>query len=246
MSRYLVQATWDDCAHLTQEAKDDLWQSIPRYQRDARSKGIPVLGAGAIYGVPEADIVIDDIPIPEHWPRCFGMDVAWSKTAVAWLALNRETDCLYLYAEHYRGEAEPVIHAEAIKARGAWIKGAIDPSARGRSQVDGRQLLQMYQDLGLNVIEADNTVESGIYEILTRMTTGRFKAFRSCQNFLGEFRLYRRDEKGKVVKERDHLCDSLRYAHSRLHEILSTQPVKREKRESAFMTASALSTGWMG
>lgn len=31
-------------------------------------------------------------------------------------ALDRATDTLYLYHEHYRSQAEPVVHAEAIRA----------------------------------------------------------------------------------------------------------------------------------
>src|SRR4030095_5346279 len=131
--------------------------------------------------------------------------------------LDRSVDCLYLYAEHYRSEAEPVIHAEAIKARGAWIPGAIDPSARGRGQADGAQLIQMYRDLGLDLVDADNAVESGIYRLWTRMSTGRLKVFRSLQNWLAEFRLYRRDEKGRVVKQNDHGLDAARYLESRVH-----------------------------
>src|SRR4030095_4531966 len=247
MSRYLIQADWDSVPHLSQQAKDELWAALPPYQRDARSKGIPVLGAGAIYPISEAELVIDDIPTPDHSPRCYGFGVGWNRSAAAFLCLSRDTDTLFLYAEHYRGEAEPVIHAQAIKARGAWLKGAIDPASRGRGQTDGRALIQMYRDLGLDLIEADATVETGLYELLTRMSGGRFKVFRSCQNWLSEFRMYRRDEKGRVVKSFDHLMDATRYGHSRLHEILSTQPVKQEKkRESAYMTSAALSTGWMG
>jgi hypothetical protein len=35
--------------------------------------------------------------------------------------------------------------------------------------------------------------------------------FRTLQNWLSEYRLYRRDEKGRVVKDRDHLMDATRY-----------------------------------
>jgi hypothetical protein len=31
------------------------------------------------------------------------------------------------------------------------------------------------------------------------------------QNWLSEFRIYRRDEKGKIVKQNDHLMDATRY-----------------------------------
>ena len=47
-SKFLIQATWDDAPHLTKEQKDKLWAALPPHQRDARSKGVPQLGAGAI------------------------------------------------------------------------------------------------------------------------------------------------------------------------------------------------------
>lgn len=47
----------------------ELWDSIPPYQRKARTKGIPVLGAGLIYPVDEEDIKVRDFPIPDHWLR---------------------------------------------------------------------------------------------------------------------------------------------------------------------------------
>ena len=219
------------------------------YQRDARSKGIPSLGSGAIYPVAESDIVIADFELPAHWPRAYGLDVGWNRTAAIWCALNRDTDVLYLYAEHYRGEAEAVVHTAAIKSKGAWIPGAIDPAARGRSQVDGRQLIQMYRDLGLDLTEADNAVESGIYELMMRMTTGRLKVFKSLQNWLAEFRLYRRDEKGRICKEKDHLLDATRYVHSRLLDIAKPVPGPPRKPQTEYVTVGRggmSGTGWMG
>jgi Terminase RNaseH-like domain len=244
MSRFLVMADWDSVPHLSEEAKAEILQSIPPYQRDARTKGIPVLGSGAIFPVSESDLIVDEFPIPDHWPRCFGMDVGWRVTACMHMCLNRDTDTLYFYSEYYRGEAEPVVHAAAIKAKGAWIKGAIDPAARGRGQIDGRNLLSMYQDLGLNLVAAENAVESGIYELLTRMSTGRLKVFKSCQNWLREFRLYRRDEKGRVVKDNDHLQDSCRYGHSRLQDILSTKP-QPPRVQTIYVSPGSQNTGWM-
>lgn len=244
MSKFLVQASWSDIPHLTEAAKKELWDSLPPYQRDARTKGIPVLGSGAIYPVPESDLVIDPFEIPNHWPRCYGLDVGWRMTSAIFLTLNRDTDVLYFYDEYYRGEAEPVIHATAIQSRGKWIRGAIDPAARGRGQTDGRALISMYRDLGLDLTEADNSVETGIYELLTRMNTGRLKVFRSLQNWLREFRLYRRDEKGRIVKENDHGLDAGRYGHSRLQDILGTQP-QPPKKQTVYMTPGSHSTGWM-
>ena len=118
MSKLVVSATWDDVPHLTSEQKAELWQSIPPYQRDARAKGIPQLGSGAIWPVPESEIAVDPFELPPHWPRGYGLDVGWNRTAAVWGAHDRDTDTVWLWSEHYRGQAEPSVHAAAIRARG--------------------------------------------------------------------------------------------------------------------------------
>jgi hypothetical protein len=243
MSKFVVMATWDDVPHLSESAKKELWDSIPPFQRDARSKGIPQLGAGAIYPVPESDIVVPDMPIPDHWPRAYGMDVGWNRTAVVWGALDRETDILYLTSEHYQGEQQPVMHAHTIKTRGEWVPGVIDPASRGRSQADGNQLVQTYMDLGLDLQHAFNGVESGIYEVWQRMATGRLKVFKSLSNWLFEFRLYRRDEKGRIVKTNDHAMDATRYLVMSGIERMKTKPVPKKPQTHGY---SGGQTGWMG
>lgn len=207
----IVQCTWDDVPHLDAAAKAKLLARYPAYQRDARSKGIPQLGAGAIYPVPESEILVDPFELPEHWPRAYALDVGWNRTAALWCAWDGDSDTMYLYSEHYRGQAEPSVHANAIRARGEWIPGVVDPAARGRSQADGQQLLQLYRDLGLELTEAENGVEAGIYSVFERLSAGRIKVFRTLQNWLSEYRLYRRDEKGRIVKINDHLMDATRY-----------------------------------
>lgn len=211
IGRAVVQCGWDDVPHLSAEAKAKLLSRLMPHQRDARTKGIPALGSGAIYPVPESDIVVTDFALPDFWPRAYGMDVGWNRTAVAWGAIDRDSDIVYLYSGHYRGQAEPSIHAAAVKARGDWIPGAIDPASRGRSQKDGEQLLQSYQDLGLDLTAADNGVESGLYDVWERMSSGRLKVFESMGDWLDEYRIYRRDDKGHIVKQNDHLMDATRY-----------------------------------
>ncbi len=210
-SKYLLMATWDDVPHISKKQADDLYKTLPPHQRDARSKGIPQLGSGAIFPIPETEITVDDFEIPEHWPKLYGLDVGWNNTAAVWGALDRETGTIYIYSVYKKGKAEPVIHTEAIKARGDWIKGKIDPASRGRSQHDGLQLMQSYLDLGLNLTTAKNAVEAGLFECWTGLSTGKIKVFKSCSLFFEEYRLYRRDTKGKVIKVLDHIMDAFRY-----------------------------------
>lgn len=233
-SRYTVTCGWNDVPHLDDKTKRELLESTMPYLRDARSKGIPSLGSGAIYPVPVSEITVDPFRIPDHWKRGYGLDVGWKRTAAIWLAEDPADGTRYAYAEYYRGETIPGIHAEAIRLRGAWITGAIDPASRGRGQDDGQRLFEQYDALGLNLVPADNAVDAGIYKIWSRLETGRFKVFSTMQNWLAEYRLYRRDEKGRIVKENDHAMDATRYANSTFDAIARVRPA-----ETAFMQASA-------
>jgi hypothetical protein len=245
MSKLVVSCTWDEVPHLTKKQKKDLWGSIPPYQREARSKGVPTLGIGAIYPVPEDDIITDDFAIPSHFDRAYGMDVGWKRTAGIWAARDREAGIIYLTSEHYRGQAEPSVHAEGFKARGLWIPGVIDPAARGRSQIDGQRLLDIYRELGLNLETADNSREAGIQKVWELLSSGRLKVFRSLKNWLAEYRIYRRDENGQIVKDDDHLMDATRYLIMSGLERMKVKPVEKEARAGSRHGAGRGRGGWM-
>lgn len=227
-SRYTVSASWDDVPHLDEKTKAELLASTPPHLRDARAKGIPALGAGAIYPVPLSEVEVKPFAIPAYWPRGYALDVGWNCTAALWGAMNPADDTLYLYAEHKRGQEVPVVHAEAIKARGKWIKGAIDPAARGRAQNDGTKLIETYRALELHLVEANNAVEAGIYEVWQRLVTGRLKIFTTLMNLKAEYQIYRRDEHGKIVKAHDHLMDGMRYLVNTWQQIASVQMPDRK------------------
>ena len=245
MSKYVVTATWDDVPHLTPEAREELYKSIPPYQRDARTKGIPQLGSGAIYQISESDISVKPFDIPDHWPRAFGLDVGWNRTAAIWGARDNQSGVIYLYSEHYRSHDEPTVHVEAIKSRGVWIPGVIDPASRGRSQKDGIQLLQIYRELGLDINTAINAVEAGIYAVWQLLCAGKLKAFSSLSNWYSEFRMYQRDEDGRVVKEHDHLMDAMRYLVMSGRDAMRTKPKPEGPAKVSYVVPGQQSQSWM-
>ena len=179
-----------------------------------------------IYSIPDHDIVVKDQPIPDHWRRAYGLDIRWNTVAAIWGALDPGTDVLYLYGEHW-GEADPAIHAAAVQAHGDWIPGVIDPSANGRDPTDGERLIQIYRKHGLHLQAVDSQIESGILEVCQRMSSGRLKVFASLVKYLEERRVYRHDERGQVVKERDHLQDALRCLVAGI-SLMRTKKVKRD------------------
>lgn len=241
--KFLVGATWDDVPHLTQRDKDELKATIPPYQLDARSKGLPAIGSGVIYPVNEDDLLVQDFEIPQYWPRAFSLDVGWNCTSALWGAHDRQNDILYLYGEYKRGQAEPEVHAKAIKVRGSWIPGVVDPASVGSNQKDGTKLMDEYIDLGLDLSAADNSVEAGLFEGYKRMTSGRLKVFRSLTQWLEEFRIYRRDKKGKVVKENDHLMDNTRYLVMSGLQVAKIQPIGYHRNMSVTKMMNSISLG---
>jgi hypothetical protein len=76
---------------------------------------------------------------------------------------------IYLYSE-YRGEADPAIHAAAIRSHSDWIPGLIDPAANGRNQADGEKVIQAYRKHGLKLVAIESPLESGILDVAQRMS----------------------------------------------------------------------------
>ncbi len=226
-SRWIETAGWDDVPHLPAKWKAEELAETPVHLRDARSKGIPSLGSGAIYPFLPETFVIPPFQIPPYFRRGYGMDVGWKVTAAMFGAYDQDQDILYFIGEHYRSEAEAPVHAAAIKARASnWMPGFIDPASQGSSQVDGRKLIDLYKEAGLKLSFADNAVEAGIMEIHQRLGTGRLKVFSTCVKWLDEFLFYQRDEKGKIVKRDDHCQDAGRYLALKISSMI-VKPLPR-------------------
>jgi hypothetical protein len=56
----------------------------------------------------------------------------------------------------------------------------------------------------------NSPLEAGILTVWERMNSGRLKVFASLTQYLEERRLYRRDERDQIVKDRDNFQDAVR------------------------------------
>jgi hypothetical protein len=61
-------------------------------------------------------------------------------------------------------------------------------------------------------------------------------------NWLGEFRVYRRDEKGHIVKQNDHLMDATRYFIVSGRDRMTTKPAPEETDDEDYYGSH---DGWM-
>ena len=234
--RYVVNCGWDDVPHLSADVREKLMDSIEPHMVGARTRGEPVLGVGRIYPVDWQAVSCEPFPIPDHWPRCYALDTGWGMTAALWAAWDRDSDTVYVYAEYYRPESPPHVHAHSVGRRGIWIPGVFDPSARNRKPDDGRAILQDYIREGLDLAPADNAVESGIHKVVQRLSDGTLLFFAGLSSTKYEFVVYRRDKNSRVLKEDDHLMDCLRY-------IVSSGLARSASRAESMMQSSRWSTG---
>lgn len=238
VDRKVIQMTIEDAEHYSPEQRAKIVAAYPAHEREARAKGIPIMGSGKVFPVPEEDITCDPRPIPEHWVRIIGIDFGWDHPFGAVdLAWDRESDCIYVVKEYAKRESTPVIHAAAIKAWdvGLWAPVAWPHDGLNHEKGTGEALEAQYRAQGLKMLTeratfdettgvAANSVEAGLMDMLDRMQTGRWKVFSSCGSWLNEFRLFHRKD-GQVVKLKDDLISASRYAlMMKRHAITKPRP----------------------
>jgi len=218
-TRHLTMMTIDDALHFDAEQRQMMIDQYQPYEREARLRGIPMLGSGRVFPLAEEIVTVEPFQIPEYWPQIIGIDFGWDHpTAAANLAYDRDVDCLYVTREYRVSEEAPVVHAAAIKAWGSWIPVSWPHDGRRDMGYADQQIAQEYRDWGLRMHfehatfeNGSNSLEAGVTEMLDRMRTGRWKVFNTCTMWLDEFRVYHRKD-GKIVKEFDDLLSASRYA----------------------------------
>ncbi len=245
--RHVTTMTIDDAEHYSPEQRARIIASYPAHEREARTKGVPTLGSGRIFPVPEESIRCEPLAIPRHWPLIGGIDFGWDHpTAAAKLAWDRDADIVYVVAAYRVKEATPVIHAGALKSWGPTLPWAWPHDGLQHDKGSGLALAEQYRTQGLSMLpdratfpDGSNGVEAGLMEMLDRMQTGRLKVFAHLSDWFDEFRLYHRED-GKVVKEYDDLMSATRYALMMLRNAMpADRPTPRRSEHAG-------AGGWMG
>ena len=77
------------------------------------------------------------------------------------------------------------------------------------------------------------------------LSAGKLRVFASLSNWREEFRLYRRDANGRVVKEKDHLMDATRYLVMSGRDRMKTQPKPKAAEQSFSYVGQDAAGGWM-
>jgi len=219
--QYIQRATWDDALHLSEETKADLLAQYPEWQRDMRTKGLPLLGAGLIFDIGNDQIKCEPFECPEHWWVINGMDFGWDHPqAHVQLWWDKDADIIYVAQAWKKSKVTPSTVWGAIKSWAAKVPTAWPHDGLQSEKSSGEQQKAAYVDAGWNMLPehatwqgGGNGVEIGLVELYDRMANGKFKVFSHIAEWFDEKLNYHRDDNGKIVKIADDLLSATRYAY---------------------------------
>ena len=219
MTKHITRMEIDDAEHFTPEERQAIIDAIQSTSARRAPKVSRAWALVACSRSPRMQSSAIRCRSPNHWYQIIGVDFGWehpfAATRNAW---DKDNDVWYVCASYRESKTTPPIHYAAIMPWGDWIPCAWPHDGLQHDKGSGNELASHYKKLGLKMLDEHAThasggmgIEAGITEMLERMQTGRFKVFRGQEQWMEEFRYYRREE-GLIVKERDDLISSTRYA----------------------------------
>mgnify|MGYP003653351539 CR=1 FL=1 len=223
--QYLQTATWADAPHLSEEVKEEILAAYPAYQRDMRSKGIPLMGTGLIFEIDEDEIKCDPFDVPRHWFVINGMDFGWDHPqAHVQLVWDRDADMYYVINAYRKSKIQPFEAWHAVKPWAQNVPTAWPSDGLQTEKGSAKQQKDYYEEAGFRMMNEHAQWEdggvgvwAGIMEINNLMKTGRFKIVRTLFDLFEEIRQYHTKTTGdgrvEIVKIKDDLISAVRYGY---------------------------------
>lgn len=217
--RTSITMTIEDAEHIPPDEKARLIASWPAHEREARARGVPMLGSGRIFTAPEESILEEPIQqIPPFWVKIggldFGIDHPFGFVLILW---DKDADVVHVHHCYRVKDALPIQHADAIKRVAGEVPVAW-PNDGNIRRDDGKPMADHYKRHGVRMLPTHATwpdgsisTEAGVMEIDEREKSGRLKYANHLSDLLEERRLYHRKD-GQIVKVKDDLMSALRVA----------------------------------
>ena len=215
-----------EAKHISEARNEELAAGWSDAERETRLEGTPMLGSGPVYPIELLSGLIstfdpDALPSWARW--CVGIDfgIAGGFAAVL-IAWAHDTGDIWVIDSFQMQHSSALYHVQRIHSmtRGLRVPVSFPHDGHVRDLGSGLALAQQYKNFGANMMSThaknhgtnENKVEPGLQEIRELMFTGKLHIAGHNSELLEQLRMYHRDSDFRVVKERDHLCDALRYA----------------------------------
>ncbi len=234
---YVEQLTWDDVPHLTEFAKAEMLKKMSPLEIEARTKGIPVAGSGAVYPIAENAVACSPFVVPDDWPKTYAFDLSMKRSAVAFLTQDPRTLVYYIYDLIVADHSDFMSISNQIKQKGGdWMWGTCESK---NSNWESRQKYwQIYRDeyhLNLRPAnQAPGSVALGIAKVYNYLSSGKLKVFSNLKSWFSEKNLYHYEEKpdkdGKPIPHAyfNDLMDCTRYLMDTGMNLLRINPEHEE------------------
>ena len=216
--RVVVRMTIDDAAHYTEERKKQFLSGLLPHQIKARSQGIPLLGSGVIFELPQAAVAEPAIDrVPAYWKKIWGVDFGIGHPfAAALLLWDIDNDVIHVHHTVRMADAFPINHAAAMKPIGIEVPVAWPQDGAQREKSSGVALQLLYEKEGLKMLhehaqwpDGGNSTEAGIEEMREREKNGKLKYAAHLSELFDEREFYHRKD-GQIVKLRDDILSAIR------------------------------------
>ena len=216
--RVVVRMTINDAAPYTEDRKRQFLSGLLPHQIKARSEGIPLLGSGVIFELPQSAVAEPAIErVPSYWKKIWGIDFGIGHPfAAALLLWDTDNDIIHVHHTVRMPDAYPINHAAAMKPIGIEVPVAWPQDGTAREKSGGGALHLLYKKEGLNMLHehatwptGGNSTEAGIEEMREREMNGRLKYAAHLSELFEEREFYHRKD-GLIVKIRDDILSAVR------------------------------------
>jgi phage terminase large subunit-like protein len=236
--KYMQTATWDDAPHLSEQQKTQILAAYPLYQRDMRSRGAPLMGAGLIFEHAQKAITCPRFNIPDHFYLINGMDFGWDHPqAHVQLAIDPDSATVYVVQAWKKAKVQPWEAWQSVKSWAIDVPTAWPHDGLQHEKGSAKQQKDYYEEAGWEMLDDHSTwkdggygVEAGLMELNNLMAVGKFRVFDDLVDMIEEVREYHRKAMpsglSQIVKVKDDLIDAVRGAYMmaryavRKHDIL--------------------------
>lgn len=222
---YMQMVAWDQCPHMTPEKQEKFLSKFPAYQRDMRSKGVPLMGSGLIFEVDIDTLKIAPFRPPEYWFIINGIDFGWDHPqAHIQLLWDRDADMYYVCNAWKASKKQPYEAWHIVKPWAENVPTAWPGDGLQTEKGSGKTQMSYYADEGWKMLggpaqweDGGTSVWIGITQLQEAMENGRLKIFSNLFELFEEIQQYhtKTTDSGKIeiVKLRDDLVDAMRYAY---------------------------------
>jgi phage terminase large subunit-like protein len=224
--RVPFRITSAEAKHITVERREELAGEYSDAERDTRLEGTPQLGTGPVFPIELLSGLtrsFDPNALPSWARHVVGIDFGFAGGfAAVYIAWAHDTGDIWVIDSFLMQQSSALYHTQRIHSmtRGLRIPISWPHDGNVHDKGSGLALAQQYRNFGANMLPrhamnhgtTDYRVEPGLQEIRELMFTGKLHIGGHNSELIEQMRGYHRDQDFRLVKERDHLIDAMRYA----------------------------------